>query len=66
MATVNRRFRNGLDPSVLGVHVCHSSLVMVMFGWKMHFVEVGFCFGAVWRAGIGNGDPVLADLQGIC
>ena len=36
---------------------------MVMFGSEMHFVEVGFCFGAVWMQGIGNGDPVLADLQ---
>ena len=35
----------------------------MMFGIRMHFVEVGSCFGDVWKAGIGNAGPVLADLQ---
>ena len=35
----------------------------MMFGSEMHFVEVGFCFGAVCMAGIRDADPVLVDLQ---
>lgn len=63
---VNRRFISGLDSEVLAVHMCYSFLGMVLFWMTMHFVEVGFCFGAVWMAGIGNGVPVLGHLQGIC
>ena len=41
----------------------------MMFGIRMHFVEVGSCFGDVWKAGIGNAGPVLVlfgrDLQEI-
>ena len=37
-----------------------------MFGWKIHFVEVRVEEMEFCTAGIGNADPVLADLQRFC
>ena len=51
---MNRRFRNGLDSEVLGMHVRYSFLERMLFWMRMHFVEVRVTFGAVCRAGIGN------------
>ena len=63
---MDRRSSGRLDSEVLAVHVCNLTLEMVMVSMKKHFVEVRVYFDGVWKPGIGNADPVLPDLQGIC